>query len=171
MAGLEGRVALITGASRGIGAATGRVLAEEGVRVALASRSGGDAGIEGALGIACDVRAFGSLEQAVTNIVTNITHGPAGSTVEIVAWVYAVEAPTAHGTGASLVVDVLDRGPAFPPRSRTGCSYPSSAVPTPTRREAVWGSRRQRQRSLHTTDRWGSRAWRWDALLVVGPCV
>jgi len=69
MAGLEGRVALITGASRGIGAATGRVLAEEGIRVALASRSGGDAGIDGALGIACDVRDPASLEQAVAKTV------------------------------------------------------------------------------------------------------
>lgn len=69
MAALNGRVALITGASRGIGAATGRALAEEGARIALASRSGGDAGIQGALGVVCDVRDRSALEGAVARTV------------------------------------------------------------------------------------------------------
>jgi 3-oxoacyl-[acyl-carrier protein] reductase len=59
---LEGRVAMITGASRGIGAATARALAAEGVRLGLASRSGDDLGIDGALGRSCDVRDPASLE-------------------------------------------------------------------------------------------------------------
>jgi NAD(P)-dependent dehydrogenase (short-subunit alcohol dehydrogenase family) len=59
---LEGRVAMITGASRGIGAATARALAAEGVRLGLASRSGDDLGIDGALGQSCDVRDPASLE-------------------------------------------------------------------------------------------------------------
>jgi 3-oxoacyl-[acyl-carrier protein] reductase len=62
---LEGRVALVTGASRGIGAATGRALAEAGAQVALASRSGGNPGIEGAFAHVCDVRDPASLNLMV----------------------------------------------------------------------------------------------------------
>ena len=56
MSGVEGRVALVTGATSGIGAATARALAEGGAHVALASRGGGDLGIESALAHSCDVR-------------------------------------------------------------------------------------------------------------------
>ena len=59
---LAGRAALITGASRGIGAATARLFAVHGARVALASRSGDDLGIEGALARPCDVRDAAGLE-------------------------------------------------------------------------------------------------------------
>lgn len=69
MMSLEGRVALITGASRGIGAATGRVLAGAGASVALASRSGANPGIEGALAKACDVRDPASLQTMVAATV------------------------------------------------------------------------------------------------------
>lgn len=56
MQSLDGRVALVTGASRGIGAAVARALDGAGVRLALASRSGDDLGIEGALARPADVR-------------------------------------------------------------------------------------------------------------------
>lgn len=56
MTALADRVALVTGASRGVGAATARALAEAGARVALASRSGADLGIPDALAQPCDVR-------------------------------------------------------------------------------------------------------------------
>jgi NADP-dependent 3-hydroxy acid dehydrogenase YdfG len=56
MSGVEGRVALVTGASSGIGAASARALANAGAKLALASRSGDDLGIDGALAQPCDVR-------------------------------------------------------------------------------------------------------------------
>jgi 3-oxoacyl-[acyl-carrier protein] reductase len=40
--GLEGRVCVVTGGTRGIGAATARMLAQEGARVLTVARSGGD---------------------------------------------------------------------------------------------------------------------------------
>jgi NAD(P)-dependent dehydrogenase (short-subunit alcohol dehydrogenase family) len=62
MTSLEGKVALVTGASRGIGAAVARALAERGARLGLASRSGDDLGIEDAVARPCDVRRPDDLE-------------------------------------------------------------------------------------------------------------
>jgi NADP-dependent 3-hydroxy acid dehydrogenase YdfG len=62
MTSLEGKVALVTGASRGIGAAVARALAAEGVRLALASRSGDDLGLDSAVARQCDVRRPDDLE-------------------------------------------------------------------------------------------------------------
>ena len=78
---LDDKVALVTGASRGIGAAVARALHEAGARVGLLSRTGEDLGLDGALGVECDVRdpeqvrrgvdatvgRFGRLDVAVAN--------------------------------------------------------------------------------------------------------
>src|SRR3954469_22647899 len=61
MTSLEGKVAVVTGASRGIGAAVARMLAEQGVKLGLASRSGDDLGIAGAVARPTDVRDRGQL--------------------------------------------------------------------------------------------------------------
>ena len=63
MAQLEGRVALVTGASRGIGAAVARSLDAAGVKLGLASRSGDDLGIADAVARPTDVRDFEALQR------------------------------------------------------------------------------------------------------------
>jgi 3-oxoacyl-[acyl-carrier protein] reductase len=70
MNGLSGRVALVTGASGGIGAAVARSLADQGVRLGLASRSGGDLGIDGSIAAPCDVRAPAAVGAFVEQIVS-----------------------------------------------------------------------------------------------------
>jgi NADP-dependent 3-hydroxy acid dehydrogenase YdfG len=66
---LEGKVAFITGASAGIGAAVARALDGEGARLGLASRRGDDLGLEESLGLACDVRDQTQLDEAVRAIL------------------------------------------------------------------------------------------------------
>ena len=66
---LDGKVALVTGASRGIGAAVARTLDAHGVRLGLASRSGDDLGIDGAVSLPCDVRDPAQLEALVAATV------------------------------------------------------------------------------------------------------
>jgi NAD(P)-dependent dehydrogenase (short-subunit alcohol dehydrogenase family) len=68
MESIAGRVAFVTGASRGIGAAVARALAGSGVKVGLASRSGDDLGLEDALGVPCDVRDAASVRAAATAV-------------------------------------------------------------------------------------------------------
>jgi 3-oxoacyl-[acyl-carrier protein] reductase len=83
MGSLTGKVMIVTGASRGIGAATAAALAREGAAVMLAARSGGLAadvarGITGSGGRAsasiCDVSDYASVEALVRE--TEKLHGP-----------------------------------------------------------------------------------------------
>jgi len=83
MQSLIGKTALITGASRGIGAAAARELATQGVRVALAARTlkdtqsiaqdiidaGGTA-----IAIACDVTHYKDVDSAVTETLSALGH-------------------------------------------------------------------------------------------------
>ena len=66
---LDGRVALVTGASGGIGAAVARSLHDAGASVGLLSRRGEDLGLERALGIACDVRDRDGVARATEQVV------------------------------------------------------------------------------------------------------
>lgn len=61
MTNLNGRTALITGASRGIGAAVARMLHDRGCNLGLASRSGSDLGLECVIARPCDVRDLDAL--------------------------------------------------------------------------------------------------------------
>jgi gluconate 5-dehydrogenase len=66
---LEGKVALVTGASGGIGAAVARGLHAAGASLGLLSRSGDDLGLERALGLVCDVRDRTAVGVAVGEVV------------------------------------------------------------------------------------------------------
>jgi len=70
---LTGKVALVTGASRGIGAAVARRLDEAGVALGLGSRSGDDLGIAGAVAPPTDVRDPAQVDALVAATVAE--HG------------------------------------------------------------------------------------------------
>jgi len=69
MTDLSGKVALVTGASGGIGAAVARSLADAGVRLGLVSRSGGNARVEDAVAEPCDVRDAAAVQAFVGKVV------------------------------------------------------------------------------------------------------
>ncbi|GAA5030771.1 SDR family NAD(P)-dependent oxidoreductase [Streptomyces siamensis] len=69
MTGADGRVALVTGASSGIGAATARVLADRGMRVVVNYLSSGKAAQE----VVADIRAAGGQAMAVQADVREVS--------------------------------------------------------------------------------------------------
>jgi len=66
---LDGKVALVTGASGGIGAAVSRKLHGAGASVGLLSRRGDDLGLERGLGVGCDVRDRAAVADAADAVV------------------------------------------------------------------------------------------------------
>jgi 3-oxoacyl-[acyl-carrier protein] reductase len=107
--GLQGKVAMVAGASRGLGFAVARALAEEGAKVSIASRDrraideaakqiGGDV-----LAVAADVKSAGAIEQwtadtekrfgGVDLLFTNSGGPPAGAALSFdeAAWRDAAE--------------------------------------------------------------------------------
>ncbi|MGH1577989.1 SDR family oxidoreductase [Planktotalea sp.] len=74
---LAGKTVIITGASRGIGAATARLFAQSGSNVVLLARSGDEIGALAAeigpqaLAITCDVSRYQAVEQAVAQAIAH----------------------------------------------------------------------------------------------------
>jgi len=78
---LSGRTAVVTGASRGIGAGIAEALGKEGARVVLVARTEAKlrelaARIKGAIPVVCDVKDPKSVEKAASRIVTELRGSP-----------------------------------------------------------------------------------------------
>src|SRR5215204_1505900 len=118
MNGLSGRVALVTGASGGIGAAVARSLAEHGVRLGLASRSGGDLGIDGSIAASCDVRDAAAIGAFVEQVVGAFGRLDLGHLEEMIdtnvkGIIYTIRAALPHlleSDGADIVTIASEAG-------------------------------------------------------------
>src|SRR6202521_1936764 len=81
MSSLSGRSAVVTGASRGIGAAIAAALAGEGVRVVMLARNEAklkerSKSLKGSIPIACDVTKAESVEKAAKRIASELKGAP-----------------------------------------------------------------------------------------------
>ena len=138
---LEGKTAVITGASGGIGAAVARMLHERGVSVGLVSRRGDDLGLADAMAVAADVRDAAALDAfcrgvaerfgGIDIVVANAGVGAYGSFLKLSAehldemidvnlkgTLYAVRAALPHMLGRegdviTLASEAGRRGPPF----------------------------------------------------------
>lgn len=75
---MQDQVIVITGASRGIGAAAARVFAEAGAKVALLARSGDEIGAlareigDAALAVSCDVANWSAMQGAIAQVTAQL---------------------------------------------------------------------------------------------------
>ena len=81
MSSLSGRTAVVTGASRGIGAGIAAALAAEGVQVVMLARNEAklkevSASLKGSIPIVCDVTNPESVEKAATRILSELKRAP-----------------------------------------------------------------------------------------------
>jgi NADP-dependent 3-hydroxy acid dehydrogenase YdfG len=81
MTSLRGRTAVVTGASRGIGAGIAAALAAEGVKVVMLARNEAklrerSAALEGSIPIVCDVTSPDSVEKAAKRVLSELKRAP-----------------------------------------------------------------------------------------------
>ena len=81
MSSLKGRTAVVTGASRGIGAGIAAAMAAEGARVVMLARNEArlkerSASVKGSIPIVCDVTKPDSVEKAARRIITELKGAP-----------------------------------------------------------------------------------------------
>lgn len=81
MSSLSGRTAVVTGASKGIGAGIAEALGSQGVRVVLVARTEAKlkeraARIKGSIAVVCDIADPKSVEQAAKRIITEFKGAP-----------------------------------------------------------------------------------------------
>ncbi len=81
MSSLSGQTAVVTGASRGIGAGIAAALAAEGVQVVMLARNEAklkerSASLKGSIPIVCDVTKPASVEKAAKRITSELNRGP-----------------------------------------------------------------------------------------------
>jgi 3-oxoacyl-[acyl-carrier protein] reductase len=130
--GIDGRVAIVTGGSRGIGRAVARQLAEEGASIVLCGRSGDDVALAvteleesgaKAVGVAADVRDPASSEQLRSaaldtygriDIVVNNAGGGSGRLQKFdeEAWmdIYRLNTVSALRLSMACIPDMRERG-------------------------------------------------------------
>ena len=101
MTSLEGKTAVITGASRGIGAALAHLLHARGVNLGLASRRGDDLGLDRTVARSCDVRDLDALADSSAACLSALAGQP-----------LQPERPTSAGLGRNVVDAALRLRPA-----------------------------------------------------------